>query len=470
MNEDAESTVKLADAESAKRTPLLRVNELITPIEYGPMQIKMIFLAFLIVLIEGIHLTMHSSMLIPIKELYHLDTGDIIIMSASMYIGVGFGSFSAGFLAKILGRRQKIVLLSGVLAIFNILLGLIENYFFFSVLRFIIGILIGATVPTAINMLCEYLPLEFRGFYLVTIWSGLSVGTAIPNIIMLFTMPNFEPNGVGSTILITSIAPLLYVILAHYFLEDSPRNLVTRNKVDKAVDLIEQHRKESLPEDSINLLAAKGNESQEHPHKGHLKEIFVGDYLVVTVAFIVTWFINSVISYGPILILSLTLKELDIQDAKSNNYHSIIVQQIIVALIYSVGYFLAGSLCELPSIGRKKTIILGYSGTILFIALGLVFTRYFSMWFGIYQASVALFNTTTIFSAEVYPTKVRDMALGFLFFMTRIGGCTSQILYILLNDFGIFFPYYFTIVMAAVALVATWVIPFETHGKDLDIH
>jgi len=69
----------------------------------------------------------------------------------------------------------------------------------------------------------------------------------------------------------------------------------------------------------------------------------------------------------------------------------------------------------------------------------------------------------------VYPTKIRDQAVGFLFFCTRIGGFSSQILYLYLNGIGIWYPYYFTIGFIIANFVLIYLLPFETYGQPLDV-
>ena len=64
-----------------------------------------------------------------------------------------------------------------------------------------------------------------------------------------------------------------------------------------------------------------------------------------------------------------------------------------------------------------------------------------------------LFNINTAYSSEVYPTKLRDHAMGLLFAFTRIGGFISQFLFLDFYSLGLFIPYWIALCFMAVNFI-----------------
>jgi hypothetical protein len=69
---------------------------------------------------------------------------------------------------------------------------------------------------------------------------------------------------------------------------------------------------------------------------------------------------------------------------------------------------------------------------------------------------------------EVYPTRIRDNALGFLFAARRLGGFLSQVIYIPLNNVDKWLPYYFTAGILVINVGLLCFLPYETYNTALD--
>ena len=78
------------------------------------------------------------------------------------------------------------------------------------------------------------------------------------------------------------------------------------------------------------------------------------------------------------------------------------------------------------------------------------------------------FNIIGTYTCEIYPTKIRDMANGFLFFNARLCGVISQFIGVRLDYLGLFFPYYIIGISAISGGILVYSLPYETMGKSLD--
>jgi MFS family permease len=448
--------------------------DILTPPYYGLKQVKIFMLAFLAICIEGIHLSIFSLMLIPIKRLYSLTDNMIIIASLFIFIGFAFGSFFSGILVKRINR--KIVSISSLLIILllNTALGLFIDITVFIVLRTIIGFCLGIVVPISNNLLCEHLPIKNRSFILTFVWIAFPIGQIFLLILMKFLMPDFETEMVNVIILITAAVPFITLIYYIFAFEDSPRNIVLTYKEERCITHLNRLGLLEHEDTSKIIRFIKQETKTDTTAKTDYLEIFRGNFALPTIIFSILWFGNSLTSYGLQLIYTLTLRDLGIgseDDEGKLNGSAIISKQIIICLIYMPSYLISGAFSEIEFIGRKKSVSIGYIVAGLCLILAILFTQQFYIFFGIFLGlQVIPINIGGNFAMEIYPTKMRDLAIGFLYMTTRAGGCASQVIYILLNKMDTFVPYYFAILTLVLSGIITLFLPYETVGKHLDFH
>lgn len=429
---------------------------------------KHILLTFLVLAVEGLHMSLFSSMIIPLTNLYGLRESDIKFLSSVLFIGVGFGSLISGSITSKYSRTLVINTFLAVICISNVLLAVSNNYFIFAFFRVLIGIGLGLIVPMSLNLLTECLPITNRSLVLTCIWIAFGVGNMFNLLVMLRLMPYLEAAYVKETLLICSLCPLIAFLANYYYLNDSPRNLILNSSDDKAINILEGISKEKIDDLTRSRIIAEVRTGTEIESNESIQSLFVGKYKKLTVLLTLIWFFNSMIGYGPALISSLTIKELGMSDSFSN--YEIIINQIVICIICSPSCYVGGLLSEIPCLGRNKSTILGYTLSVFFMTLAIVFPEFYTLCFALSQAFGGIaFNINTTYTCEIYSTKVRDNALGFLFFATRVGGFLSQILYIGLNESGVWVPYIFTIIITVVNIGFIASLPFETLGQPLDM-
>ena len=78
------------------------------------------------------------------------------------------------------------------------------------------------------------------------------------------------------------------------------------------------------------------------------------------------------------------------------------------------------------------------------------------------------FSSSTAYTCEVYPTALRDMAVGFYNGLGRIMALFSTFIFFGLGNIRPFSPYVFSLIMIVMSLISAVILPFETRGKGLD--
>jgi MFS family permease len=442
--------------------------EIITPPSFSLKQFKIFMLAFLTIMMEGIQLSTFSLMLIPVKIYFDLTDNMIIISSVVMFISFAVGSFFSGMVVHRIGRKMSSMICVLIICFLNIAIGFIKDIILFTILRVLIGFSLGILVPVINNILCEHLPIKYRSFYLTFVWVAFPCGQIMILLCLRYFMPNYETEYIPYVIWITGVVPFITLIYYIFCFEDSPRNILLTYHEDKSIRYLNKHYVD-MSHDERHLVVKTLKRDMNKNVKRKLSEIFNRNVLCVTFIFMILWFFNSLTSYGLNLIYTLTMRSLGMGEAAAKPL-DIINKQIIICLIHMPGYIFAGGLSEINCIGRKKSIALGYAFAAMCMFLATYYTEYFHIFFGLYlDFQVIPFNIGGNWAMEVYPTQIRDLALGFLYMVTRLGGCTSNILYIKLNDLGIFIPYYFGAICYMLCTFLTLLVPFETIGKPLDI-
>jgi putative MFS transporter len=410
-----------------------------------------------------------SSMLIPLQKYLLISEKSLGIISSLSFLGIGFGSLLSGMITQKFGRTRAINFFIFLNALSSLLCGVINNYVIFAILRCVIGFSLGLIVPVTLSLLTECLPIKHRSLILTSIWLAFGVGAIYILLLILFFIPNYEVTQVKMVLLLNSIFPILVFIILILILEDSVRNYIITEKSDIAFQILEKDYGIKLTSENKKTIEYQIKYHNNSGDRGNLfSNLFRGEILILTILLSFIWFIDSFVGYGTGIITSLTLKYLGVVETEQTK--KIIIDQIYINLISSIGNIMGGLLSELQHLGRNKTTIITFFISAVFLSIIPSFSKHYTLLFSITQFfwSIAM-NVNTTYSCEVFPTSLRDKAMGFLFFMTRLGGFFSQYLYLIFNDFGIWIPYYISAALFFGNTFITFLLPIETYGRPLDL-
>lgn len=425
-----------------------------------------IFLA--LVVVDGLVMTLFNNIIIPFDIFYNLSNINLQIVSGILFVGVGLGSMSTGWMASMFMRHNSLRVCFLFLCIFYFLLGWSQNIFLFAILRFMVGFFNGILIPIGQNLLAEYLPIKNRAMVLTSIWIGFGVGSLLFNFIQFQMMPNLEASQLNNTLLLSAIIPAALYIYVFFLVNDSPRHFILKDQENEAFKILEDLNEEPLDDrtrakiiDEVKKSVVTGQPENK------FTQIYQDKYLRTTVLLSILWAIFSILNYGPGVISSITMAALGEEVKKTNN--QVLVNLTILTAVNTGVPIIGGFLSEVPTLGRKMSMIVGLSFGILFVLLCCIFPGQFSIFLGLAIGFFTVpFNIIGAYSSEIYPTKIRDFAVGYMYCCTRMGGVLSQFIYIGMSTAYIFLPYYFSAFLGIVCIVMIYFLPYETHGAPLD--
>ena len=138
-------------------------------------------------------------------------------------------------------------------------------------------------------------------------------------------------------------------------------------------------------------------------------------------------------------------------------------------IFFAVSTFISGLFTEIKCCGRKYTIFFGFLLSTIASFDVLLFKEkskpFYFLAIGLINISFNAINTYTI---EIYPTRVRDFAVGNVGFLSKIVGFLSNLLALLLNERNKIWMLYVNALIGVVGLIFTVMLPFDTYRRKLD--
>lgn len=465
QEEDQEVKIFKANQENKNQTSLLE--ETLNRIGYKKYQVTCIIISLICITAYGINLTIYASMVIPFKKFFKLTDIELSAISSMLYIGTSLGHLVTGFITKSFTRRQTVLFVLALISLFSFVIGFVTNKYVFALFRLGIGLGIGLLLPLIINTLSEFLPFYNRGFFIMFAFTGVYLGQLIPNFLMLALNPELTEKNVGLVQIISSAFSIAALILAYFLYEDSPISLVIKKEYEKALALIEQmdNKNSYTREKKVMLLTEMTKKFSIEGKDKKLSSLFEPKFRKSSILLGFIWLINSVLFYGPAIIVSITIDKLGISLDKT----TVIENQLKIILIGLFGFYLGGYISEFKIMGRLRTIMLGFVLLSIFVFLTILVPERFSLFYGMAYASIPLFFfLTVIYTSEFFPSRLRDLGLGFFYFINKIGGLGSQFLFVHLSQIDTHLPFYAIIGLSVFNIILLAMIPYETLDKELD--
>merc|ERR1719201_2067983 len=234
-----------------------------------------------------------------------------------------------------------------------------------------------------------------------------------------------------------------------------------------------------LPE-SPHFLAARGRETQPLVHPGRaasgkaaeeagaLATMTSGKFLATSCFMCLAHFTKDFSLFGLAYVFP--------QYFKGNRHGTVAQHLIITALLALPGVAIAIIVMRLPSVGHITAMRTAAAGAAL-MALGMLEAAPVVLAvpcaYALKFLSLVFFIITVIYTAEVFPSKYRNTAVGLCTAVGRIGSISAPLLFELSMDWsdGSFDIFLSTVVifMSIIAVFAGWCLSIETKGKALAV-
>lgn len=405
--------------------------------------------------------------IVPIKNFYSLNNLEEKLSLSMFYLGSLIGFISVSYIIKYTTRKTHCILHSLIMTALLLIQAFSVTPGVFIILRFFIGLETSILAPVPINTLMENLPTNSRAHANMIINVCAQFIHGLLMIIVLIIMPNYEITQLKwlfLTIVFLSFFNTIFFILWH----DSVLSMISNNYEFKGIAQIDEMISEKQ-QDELNKIQkywiirdVKVKNKNSVDNEVSLKLLFTHNYLKTTILLSIVYFCLGFLIGFPAIYALIGQKW---GFKASNVILSFVVNKIIVIAFV----FLSSYLLDNQNIGRKKTIIF-----FAFFAIGPLLVMYFfsalllvlgPMYLGLFMI---IYVCISLYTVEIFPTKLRDQAVGFFWSMYAFG--TILYSFILLSALNVsdFLPFVLLSIASGIIAICIIFVPHETVGKELD--
>ena len=426
-----------------------------------------------------------SGTIAQVTQLFQLDA-----LQQGWYVGCALvgsivGVLFAGILSDKLGRKLTMVISAVLFSTSALGCALSADFAQLVVYRIIGGVGIGVVSIVSPLYISELAVAQYRGrlvsLYQLAVTVGF-LGAYLVNYQLLAWAESGTQLSVDwlNKIFITEVwrgmlgmetLPAILFFIIIFFIPESPRWLIVRGKELKAVNISEQiynsitEATSPLNETKSVLTSETKSEWSLLMKPGIFKAVIIGVCIAILGQFMG---VNAVLYYGPSIFENAGLSGGDS-----------LFYQVLVGLVNTLTTVLA--LVIIDKVGRKKLVYYGVSGMVVsLILIGLYFLFGDSLGvsslfllvfflFYVFCCAVSICAVVFVLLSEMYPTKVRGLAMSIAGFALWIGtyliGQLTPWMLQNLTPAGTFFLF---AVMCVPYMLIVWKLVPETTGKSLE--
>ena len=426
-----------------------------------------------------------SGTIAQVTQLFQLDA-----LQQGWYVGCALvgsiiGVLFAGILSDKLGRKLTMVISAILFSASALGCALCTDFTQLVVYRIIGGVGIGVVSIVSPLYISEVSVAQYRGrlvsLYQLAVTVGF-LGAYLVNYQLLAWSESGALLGVPllNKIFITEVwrgmlgmetLPAILFFIIIFFIPESPRWLIVRGQERKAINILERiynsitEATNQLKETQSVLTAETSSEWSLLMKPGILKAVIIGVCIAILGQFMG---VNAVLYYGPSIFENAGLSGGDS-----------LFYQVLVGLVNTLTTVLA--LVIIDKVGRKKLVYYGVSGMVVsLILIGLYFLFGDSLGvsslfllvfflFYVFCCAVSICAVVFVLLSEMYPTKVRGLAMSIAGFALWIGtyliGQLTPWMLQNLTPAGTFFLF---AVMCVPYMLIVWKLVPETTGKSLE--
>ncbi|GAS92002.1 MFS transporter [Mycolicibacterium brisbanense] len=403
--------------------------------------------------LDGFALTIIGIALVSMKSQLGLDSVSVGLVGAAALIGIFVGGLVFGYVTDRVGRKIMYIADLSMLVIVSIASAFVTDAWQLVILRFLLGVAIGADYPIASSLLAEFIPSRYRGRLLGSLFVVWAAGAAAAAAVG-WALSNLGPDSWRFMLASPAVFGII-TLLMRAGTPESPRWLLSKGREAEAREVC---RQVWGPQADTSLIPAE-------PPATSYAELFHGVYLR-RVIFVGVFFTAHVIplfavyTFGPDILAQMGVGE-----------HNVYVAELVISALFLVGG--VPGLLLVDKIGRKPLLL--WTFAVMSAAFVVMATNPHAPAVILF-ALLALYAVTSgacnfieiIYPNELFPTAVRASATGTVVAISRVGSAISTfVLPLVLTGSGLGGVMWLLAIVNVVGLVVTGLLGEETRGRAL---
>ncbi|MCR2814692.1 MFS transporter [Microbacterium jiangjiandongii] len=358
---------------------------------------------------------------------WSLEPGETAWIASIGFVGMAIGASLGGLLADRFGRRQVFALTLLVYGIATGASALVGGLAVLLVLRFFVGLGLGAELPVASTYVSEFAPARIRGRLIVILEAFWAVGWTAAALIGYFVIPGSD-DGWRWAFLLGAI-PAVYALIVRWRLPESARWLERRGRTAEADAVIRTFEDAAGSRPGSSPAAARGavdGGSVPAPAavrtRDRLASLWAPEFRLRTASLWAVWFCVNFSYYGAFIWIPTILVAQGYDLVRSFGF------TLLITLAQLPGYAVAAWLIEVW--GRRLTLSVFLVGSAVSAVLfgtatgeGAIIATGMALSFFNLGAWGALYAVTP----EMYPTSLRATGSGWAAGVGRIASIIAPL-------------------------------------------
>jgi len=394
---------------------------------------------------------------------WKLTPAEVGIIISAGYVGQLFGAVFFGSLAEKIGRLRTLFITIVLFVSMDIACLFAWSGVSMMAFRFFQGVGTGGEVPVASAYINEFIGAEKRGRFFLLYEVIFPIGLMFAGMAGYFLVPIYG----WQAMFIVGLIPSVLTIPLRWFMPESPRWLASKGRIaeaDAVVKLLEDdatRRGTVLREPVVRPLDSKASAGSDW------RELFKGIYLKRTFMIWGLWVCVYMINNGLVTWLPTLYKQV---------FQLPLQTSLAYGWITSAVGVIASIICALliDKVGRKPWYATAFLvGTIPLLTLASLGATSATEVLILATAAYAILQTIAfslyLYSAELYPTRLRAVGTGFGSAWLRAGSSIGPILVgSIVADLGIQYVFAAFAAVAIIGGLVTLLFAIETKGRVLE--
>jgi len=376
-------------------------------------------------------------------------------LALSGIIGTVLGSFLWGWLGDRIGRRASI-LYAGIAFIGTSICGTMPSFAWNLLMCFVMGLAVGGMLPLCYALLAETIPARHRSWLMILIGADIAGAYVLTSWLSAALVPTYS----WRILWLIGLPTGLVFILLNRWIPESPRYLLANSREEEARAVMQRYGA-VVVEEAVPELAV------EAQVRSKWQQLLSGEFIGLTMVIGILALGSGLVLFGFNLWIPSNLRKLGYTEADTILRNSAAMGFPLTFLVaWMYGFW-----------SSKKTIMLITSLTAAalfgFVIAGDAIVQNRSLLYLLLIVPIwgisAVVAVLSVYSAEIYPTRVRSRGSGFAAGASKAGGVAI----IGLVAFGITTPSISTVALIGaipmtVAVVLVAIFGIETRQRRLE--
>ncbi|HET6711290.1 MFS transporter [Amycolatopsis sp.] len=394
---------------------------------------------------------------------WHLGPAQVGAILSAGYVGQLIGAITFGWIAEKFGRLNTLLITIVLFVSMDVACLFAWSGTSLLVFRFLQGIGTGGEVPVASAYINEFIGARKRGRFFLLYEVIFPVGLMFAGIAGYFLVPVYG----WRALFVVGLVPAVLTIPLRLLMPESPRWLAAKGRFDQAGKVVSMLEKEAVKQGHVLAEPVVRPVDPKVQTRSDWRELFQGMYRRRTLMIWVLWATVYLINNGLVTWLPTLYKQL---------FHLPLQTSLAYGWVTSGVGVLASVACALliDRVGRKRwyswafllaiapLIALTVTGATTAIQVLVMATLAYAI---LQTISFSLY----LYSAELYPTRLRAIGTGFGSAWLRAGSSVGPLLVgWIVADLGIRYVFSAFAAVALIGGIVTILFAVETRNKVLE--